>query len=172
MKKDRLSIAGIILLAIPAFATAYLSSLPRYTFRNADRSELMLTFKHTSHRVHECAAVEKATYIAGIHNLKHSQNAGALCGGRERHPVGIRLVMDGKVMVNKDIPPLGWRHDSTVFVFEKFIVPPGEHSLVMAMRDSGKTGENYDFRYEGIARFEQGKIVVVDFDDGGFKVAF
>lgn len=170
MNNNRMSIIGVILLAVPAVATAYFANAPRYLFRDSTQSALVLTFKHTSHRVHECSEDEKTAYVAGIHNLTHSRNAAVQCGSRERNPVGIRIVMDGKEMAGKEITPLGWRHDSAVFVFEKFIIPPGEHRMELALRDSGKTGADYDYRYEGMVRLEPGKIVVVDFNAGVFQV--
>ena len=171
MGKERLTVLGIILLILPGLVAAYFSTSPHYTFRHSNESGFTVSFKHTTKRKHECTEKERAEYVAGFRNLKAAQKATVKCGSRERFPLALRIVVDGREILKKEAPPAGLRKDSAMFIYERFYLVPALHHVEVHMDDAcGGADGKYAFNYAGEIPFEQGGLVVIDFDGASFKV--
>ena len=170
MKIQGLSIPAIVILFLAAAPIAYFSTEPRYTFRHWDESALVVSFKQTGKRLHECTPEEAAKYVGKIKNLKHSTNAGIQCGSRRRHSVDLTVAIDGKAALSRKVAPSGWQGDSAAFIFQRFYLPPAAHRVELTMRDGGPDSPPYT--YSGDIRFEPGKQVVIDFNGSEFQAHF
>lgn len=170
MKIQGLSIPAIVILFLAAAPIPYFATGPRYTFRHWDESALVVSFKQTGKRLHECTDEEKALYVGKIKNLKHSKNASIQCGSRRRHSVDLTVAIDGKAALARNIAPSGWQGDSAAFIFQRFFLPPATHRIEVTMRDGGPDSPPYT--YSGEIHFEPGKQVVIDFNGSEFLVHF
>ncbi|MBI3581359.1 MAG: hypothetical protein HY098_04685 [Nitrospinae bacterium] len=168
--RDKVSFWALAVLLAPTAAVWYFSTSPRYTFRHSAQSALVLSFKHATRRIRECGDEESAGFVAGMSNLKHSQNAGVQCGSRERFPLEIRVAIDGNEALRKEKKPSGWKRDSAVFIFEKFYVSPGRHLVEISVNDSGGGGGGLAFRFGETISFEPGRLVVIYFDGKSFLI--
>jgi len=54
-----------------------------------------------------------------------------------RYPTRLRLEIDGKVVLEDTYAPLGLRSEGSSYVYGKFFVEPGEHTVKLSMDDSG-----------------------------------
>ena len=170
MKIQGLSIPAIINLFLAAAPIPYFATEPRYTFRHHDESALVVSFKQTGKRMHECTREEAAKYVGNIKNLKHSTNAGIQCGSRRRHSIDLTVAIDGTPALSKKVEPSGWQGDSAAFVFQRFFLPPATHMVELTMRDGGPDSPPYT--YKGELRFQPGKQVVIDFNGSEFQAHF
>lgn len=164
MKKP--SLMAVLALAVPAVAVALLSTWPRYRFKNSDMSALVVSFKHSSKRVHECTEEERGAFLSHLRNPRYGENVAVQCGSRERLPVALRVALDGVVVARGEILPSGWRRDSAVYVMEKVVVAPGAHRVEVTVREGGEHGRYYDAE----VGFPDGKIVRMDFDGERFFI--
>ncbi|MBI5874868.1 MAG: hydrogenase iron-sulfur subunit [Deltaproteobacteria bacterium] len=169
MKKSRLAISSIA-LSIPAALVFYFSDA-RYMFLNPNDSALKLSIKHAGKRLVECdeaamLAEEAKKYSKQLRETGMAQMDVTTVGScsRERHPVYLELSIDNKKEVMKSYQPGGWKKDGASFVYEKFILKPGSHSLLIKMRD-GKNGERFDYVFEGSIESKSGQIMAIDFDE-------
>jgi len=169
--REKVSFWAFVVLLAPTAAVWYFSTSPRYTFRHSAQSALVLSFKHATRRIHECGEEESAGFVAGIRNLKHSQNAAVQCGSRERFPLKVRVAIDGKETLRNEKSPSGWKRDSSVFIFERFYVSPARHLVEISMNDSGVGGGGYAYRFGETIRFEPGRLVVIYFDGKSFQIS-
>ncbi len=168
--KEKISFWALVVLLVPTAALWLFSTSPRYTFSHSDQSALVLSFKHATRRIHECGEDERAGFVAGMKNLRHSQNAAVQCGSRERFPLELRVAVDGKETLRKEKKPSGWKRDSAVFIFERFYVSPAPHLVEISMNDSGGGGGKYAYRFGETIRFEPGRLVVIYFDGKSFQI--
>lgn len=168
--KEKVSFWALVVLLAPTAAVWYFSTSPRYTFRHSAQSALVLSFKHATRRIHECGEEERAGFVAGIRNLRHSQNASVQCGSRERFPMELTVAVDRKETLRRERSPSGWKRDSAVFIFERFYVSPSMHLVEISMNDSGGGGGGHDYRFVQNIRFEAGRLVVIYFDGKSFKI--
>ncbi len=167
MKILGLSIPAIVILCLAAAPIPYFATEPRYAFRHRDEAALVVSFKQTGKRLHECTQEEKALYVGKIKNLKHSTNAGIQCGSRRRHSVDVTVAIDGNAVLARKIAPSGWQGDSAAFVFQRFYLTPSTHRIELTMRDGGPDSPPY--AYSGDIHFESGKQVVIDFNGSEFQ---
>ncbi len=160
-------------LAILGQALAYLlfaavlgvfSAAPSYTHLEPDRALIKLSFSHAAQRKGECRRLTPEEIAALPPNMRRTQDC-----PRERLPVLVELVLDGRVVARELLPPAGLHGDGASAVYRRFPVNAGRHRLVARLRDSGRT-EGFD--YEGAAEVElaPGQNFVVDFrsETGGF----
>lgn len=173
MKKRHLAFSSIA-LSIPAALIFYFSDAS-YLFSNPHDSLLKLSIKHTGKRIVECdesamLTKEAQKYSEMLKETGRAQMSLATLGkcGRERYPLYIELSLDNKTRLAKSYKPTGWKRDGSSFVYEKFPLTPGRHTLLIKMRDD-KDGERFDYTFEGGIESRPGQITVIDFDERSKK---
>lgn len=169
MKKSRLAIASIA-MSIPAALVFYFSDA-NYLFSNPDASLLKLAFKHTGKRIVECdeaklLAEEAKKYSKQLRETGMAQMNVTKLGNcsRERHPVYVEISIDSKKEAVKSYQPGGWQKDGASFIYEKFVLKPGKHSVLIKMRDA-EDGSRFDYMFEDNIESKAGRITVIDFDE-------
>jgi hypothetical protein len=88
---------------------------------------------------------------------------------RERLPVVVELVADGKVLLQAALPPSGLSGDGPSQVYHRFLVEAGPHEITARLRDSDRT-EGYDYERSATLELRPAQNFVIDFraDAGGF----
>ncbi len=163
------SIPALVILLIPTMLIFYLSNAS-YSFYKDKVSQLKLTFRHTTKLLEDCGGAEKLkeemeryeeilkkTGRVPMHQVRLECN-------RERHPAMVELYVDGEKLLSKSFKPRGLRKDGPVYVYNRFTVSSGRHTLEIRMRDSGKK-KGYDYILKKDVDFKEGMVVLVDFDD-------
>jgi len=147
-----------------AILVGYFSSNPEYEFLDPDMALLKISFSHAGERKEECRRLTQEELEAMAPNMRRPLEC-----RRERVPILIEVILDGKTLYKDQVPASGLSHDGASTVYERFRVTPGEHRLVTRMRDSR---ENEGFNHERSADIElkPGQNFVIDFnkDAGGF----
>ncbi|MBI5327893.1 MAG: hydrogenase iron-sulfur subunit [Deltaproteobacteria bacterium] len=169
MKKGRLALASIT-LSIPAALVFYFSDA-NYIFSNQNDSLLKLGIKHAGKRVVECDEFKLLAEAAKKYSQELKQTGMAQMDvtrlgncSRERHPVSMEMYIDNEKRLTKSYKPSGWKRDGSSFVYEKFLLSPGSHSLLIKMRD-GENGNLFDYTFEDSIEIRAGQIIAIDFDE-------
>lgn len=159
----------VVLAAVTAFV-GYFTSSPSYRFFAEEQAQLVVSFKHTTPRLHPCADEELKTYLNDRGDRpRHMQNAKAECGSRERFPLALRITVDGKVVRQKEVPASGWRHDTSIFVLEQHMLGAGRHTVMVEMGEKGAAG-GYPFNISREIDFHPRDIVAINFKKAAFEV--
>ncbi|NQV43336.1 MAG: hypothetical protein HQ501_00425 [Rhodospirillales bacterium] len=85
---------------------------------------------------------------------------------RERLPVYIRLVIDGEVMVDRNLPPSGLQSDGPSRMYERIILPSGAHEIMVSLRDTIRE-DGFDYESARSIVLEPGQSFAIDFHGGG-----
>jgi hypothetical protein len=118
----------------------YLSAQPAYQHVEPGAAVVKLIFSHAPTRVAECRALTQEEIEALAPNMRMPMEC-----PRERHAIFVELILDGGLLYSGSSQPIGLWKDGPATVYEKFIVTPGRHSLVMRLRDTGRVA---GFDYE------------------------
>lgn len=148
------------ILSYAAFAVAIgaLSVWPRYELLETDEAIISVAFVHAGERVGECRKLTQEELDRLPPNMRKPSDC-----PRERHPVRVELRSGDDVLFADTMRPSGLWSDGKANVYERVIVPAGEHELFVGMNHSG--GEN-EFDYERTLTVDvrPGQNLVIRFD--------
>jgi hypothetical protein len=145
---------------------AYFSSQPSYTHLPADQALIKLSFAHGAKRKGECRRRTREE----LQKLAPNMRKPVVCP-RERLPVYVELVLDGKTLYAASLPPTGLSRDGPSKVYKRLPVSAGKHLLVARLRDSARqTG--FDYQRTEELNLKPGHSLAIDFraDIGGFVI--
>ena len=114
-----------IVLFVP-FLTFYPLTTHRIDFYPTDKSIAVITFKYRSSPVRKA----KSSY-SKLKHMQAMQNVAI-----ERSPVELSFYVDGKKVLKKVYNPRGLRKDSSIYVYEEFLLTPGEHTFKLTLRET------------------------------------
>ncbi|MDQ7037975.1 MAG: cytochrome b N-terminal domain-containing protein [Aquificota bacterium] len=115
------------------FLTFYPLTVDRMDFYPRDRALLVLTFKYRS------SPVRKAEKVYS--KLEHMKAVEGIAV--ERTPVEVVLKMDGKEILRKVYNPRGLRKDASIYVYEEFLIKPGDHTFHLVLRETAYPDKVY-----------------------------
>lgn len=154
----------IIIYALFAGLIVFFSSQPSYNYFPADQALVRLSFAHGAKRKGECRKRTREE----LQKLAPNMRQPMLCP-RERLPVYVELLVDGKVLYQASLPPTGLSRDGPSRVYERLVVTAGRHDVTARLRD---TARNAGFDYERTEHLylKPGHSLAIDFraDIGGF----
>lgn len=156
---------GQLLVILALFAgVAALSDYPVYRQTPPGTGVLMLTFVHGADRRAACrplSAEERAKLPA---NMRRTQEC-----PRGRPPLYVELDIDGHTTFRASLPPVGFAGDGPSKVYERFVLPVGDHDLAVRMRDTPRK-EGFDYWRTGRITLASDQLLVIDFrpEGGGF----
>jgi hypothetical protein len=87
-----------------------------------------------------------------------------------RPPPGLcRLEIDGRPVYRANLPPSGIASEGPSRVYERFVLPEGDHDLAVRMRDTGRS-EGFDHESTRHIALASEQMLVIDFraETGGF----
>jgi hypothetical protein len=173
-EKPKLSLLGVLVLAIPAVIVGVFATWPTHTFTDPGVMGIIVSFKKVTEKAHLCDERELAEFHAAAEKrLKHMRRANMECGSRERVPLRLAIWVDGAKMADIKLSPSGIHKDSACYIYQKFLFPAGERKVKIAMSGSrdAKEGE-YDHEYEAIIKGGGRSAIVVSFDseNNSFKI--
>jgi hypothetical protein len=146
-----------------ALGVAYFSDRPAYTHFPADMALLKLSFAHGAQKG-ECRR-RTADELA---KLAPNMRRPTACS-RERLPVTVELLLDGKPVYHAVLPPSGLAGDGPSRVYQRFAVPAGRHALIARLRDSDRP-DGFDYERTATIDLAPAQSLAIDFrsEMGGF----
>lgn len=143
---------------------SYFATSPAYTYLGDDKAMIKVSFAHSGKIVGECREISAAQ----LARLPPGARVPMDCP-RERSDLTIEFDLDGETVFRKVVPPTGLSKDGAAYLYESFVVPPGEHRLELRMRDDVRT-EGFDHVKAVDVTLEPRRMLVVDFiaERGGF----
>jgi hypothetical protein len=159
-----LRIAGQFVVIVALFsAVAMLSSWPNYRQVPEGQAVVMLTFVYGADRRHECRKLTPAEIAKLPPNMRRVQDC-----PRGRRPLGVELDLDGRTIFKASLPPTGIAGDGPSKVYERFLLPAGEHDIAVRMRDTARV-DGFDHAHQERVALTAGQMLVIDFrSEGGF----
>lgn len=157
-------IGQIVFYGLVCGAIGLLASWPRIVLIAPGSAEIKLSLAHSADRKVECRRLSPQE-IAKLPPSKRRPNT---CG-RERIPTHVQLIVDGKRLYDATVEPLGLTKDGPARVYEKFVVPAGQHTIVARLKDKPDALE-FDYEKEVVVHLKPNASMAVDFkaDQGGF----
>ena len=152
------------ILAVFGVLIGYLSYRPSYTHFPPDKAMIKVSFTLAGEPKGKCHRRSRAELLKLAPNMRRL----TVCP-RERVPVKVELMLDGKLLYRASLPPSGLAKDGPSRVYRGFTVAPGRHRIVARLIDSDRTkGFDYETSTEVVLRPRQHFIVDFRRDRGGF----
>lgn len=142
----------------------YFANMPVYTHLDPELALIKLSVIHSAQRKGECRKRTQEELEALNPNMRKPYDC-----PRERLPIHLELLLDGKLIYDEVLQPAGLSKGSQTRAYQRLPATAGEHELVVRMVDSTRT-EGYDYMAAAKIRLSAGEIFVVDFraETGGF----
>lgn len=159
-------IGQAVILALFAAVLGYFAAGPAYTAFPSDRALIKLSFSHGGGAKGGCRRLTSEELAKLPPNMRRPTQC-----PRERVPLVIELVLDENVLFRGARPPTGLSGDGPSRVYERFVVAPGTHRLVVRLRDTART-EGFDHEYATEITLRPQQSLAVDFrpETGGFML--
>jgi hypothetical protein len=153
-----LRIAGQFLVIAALFAAvAVFSNWPIYRQIPRGSAIVMLSFVHGADRKAECRRLTQEEIQKLPPNMRRVQEC-----PRGRRSVYVELDLGGKTVFQASLPPTGIAGDGPSKVYERFVVPAGNHDIAVRMRDTSRT-DGFDHERKAVVRLAADQMFVVDF---------
>jgi len=149
--------AGCYLLFI-AFL-GYFSSAPVYTHVPADKALIKFSFTHPGQRLVGCVKQTRAQLKKLSPQLRYNKKC-----SRERSPLLVELQMDGIKIYSAQISPRGLSKDLPSPIYQRFVVPTGEHVFRVRMNDDIRK-EGFPYQAEKTIKLNKLQTLVIDFNN-------
>ena len=146
MPKTPQLIAQAIAYLVFVTGIGYLSASPAYQHADPDKAVISLVISHPTQRVGECRKMTQEELAEIALNMRTPNEC-----PRGRHDLYIELLFDGDLLFSGSARPTGLWNDGPASIYGKFPTLPGEGTLTIRMRDSGRDS---GFDMEREARIE------------------
>lgn len=158
---------ALVFITLPVL---YLSDLS-YSFYSPRDSAVKVAFKHTGKRKADCGEAdlfrkEGERYRKELRDSKQvrmSMEKLANCP-RQRHPVVLELYMDGVALLDKPYPPTGLKKDMASYIYEEFVIQPGEHRFQARLYTNGAK-DAPDHEIDETVKIGPAEVKVIRVDD-------
>lgn len=151
---------AIIYGGFAAFLAVFANS-PPYARVPEGNALIKLSFAHGAKAKGACRKLSQTELAELAANMRKAE----VCP-RERLPVHIRLVIDGEVLVDRELPPTGLHSDGPSRIYERIVVPSGKHEFEVSLRDTVRD-EGFDYVSQYSTELEPGQSLAIDFHGGG-----
>ncbi len=140
---------------------AYVSHAPTFRVLGEDMAVIKLAVRHPGKIVGECVLASTSGHGMRPSSMTQATN---VCP-RERSPVQLQLILDGKTLYRATVPASGLHSDGISSVYEQFEVPAGRHTLQLRMNDDVAV-ENYIWQFEQNIELQPAQVMVANFKQG------
>lgn len=170
----RISIVVLVVM-VPAF----LMNFATYSFYEDDVSVVKVAFKHSGKRVVDCdeegILLREAARYRELYKQTGSVEMDIDVVGkcpRERWPVSLRVELDSQTLLDRRYMPAGIRRDLATYIYEEFLVEPGQHTLLVRMHDSDPKTATAGYVREEKVELRPGRVLLIRFDDRADAIVF
>lgn len=143
----------------------YFSTSPAVRIIGEDESVITMAFAHAGKTREPCHRLSQEELMKLAPNMRKPEDC-----PRERSPIIIEILLDGKAIYKETFQPPGLFKDGSVDIYFSERVPTGRHRLVIRMDDSVRD-PGFDYVFEQAINPEPAHILLVSFDPiNGFSV--
>lgn len=162
MKRAARLILGTVMTTAIVAGAAVLSAWPSYRAIPEGTALLRLSFSHGGART--CRDLSEQELAKLPPNMRRTE----VCD-RERQPLLVELDLDGETVYRAVLPPSGIAGDGPAGVYERFVLPAGEHDVAIRLRDTDRA-EGFDHTAERRISLVPEQSFAIDFQPvaGGF----
>ena len=164
MLEPRFIIGQLIAYSLFAVGLGYFSNSPSYTYHDPEKALVMVSFSHASERKEDCRKFTQEELNELAPNMRRPMDC-----PRERVPIFVEVIMNGKILLSKSYNPTGLAKDGAVSVYESIPVEAGKHEFITKLRDSRRK-EGFDYQANVSVNLNPKQLYVIDFrkDLNGF----
>ena len=156
----------IIAIAIVVLCLVGFAAWPVYRQIPQGSAVVVLTFVHSAGRKVACRRLTSQEIAKLPPNMRR-----ALDCPRERRPVYVELDLGGHNIYRASLAPTGIAGDGPSRVYHRFVVPAGEHSIAVRMRDSARAA-GFDHERQGRVTLAPDQMFAIDFRSGNGEFVF
>lgn len=140
------------------------SNSPPYVHFPSDQALLKVSITHAGQIRGECRKRSAEELARLSPNMRVAEDC-----PRERSPIELELLLDGKPLYHDILSPSGIKRDGTASVYHRLPLPIGRHRLLARMKDHEKLAE-FNYVREMDVNLAPAQVFVVDFapEAGGF----
>jgi hypothetical protein len=153
-------IGQVLLYGLFALAIGVFSQWPPYRHLGDDQALIKLSFSRVGKPVGDCRTLSPAE----LAKLPPNMRAPTSCP-RERSPVTVEVDLDGTTVLKRIAPPTGLSKDGASAVYERLVVPAGEHRITVRLSDDVRA-RDHAYQHESTVKLVPGQVLVIDFDAG------
>jgi len=156
--------AQLILYGAFVVTIGYASIRPSHTHISNDSAVIKLTINHAGQRIEPCHQRSEEELAKLAPNMRVKE----VCP-RERSPVKLELLVDGKSLYSATLAPGGLSRDGNSNAYQRFVVPAGKHTLLARLNDDVNV-KGFNYEKEQDITLSPLQIFVIDFrtDSEGF----
>lgn len=136
----------------------YFSAAPPYRQLQPDQAVITVAFAHAGERIEECRKLSQQE----LARLPPNMRAPLDCP-RERSPVSVQLLLDGKLLLEEVARAPGLYSDLGVDIYRSAKVPAGKHMLAVQMNDNVRV-EGPTYTHKETVTLEPTQLLVVNFN--------
>ena len=151
-------IGQVLLYGLFALAIGVFSQWPPYRHLGEDQALIKLSFSRVGKPVGDCRTLSAAE----LAKLPPNMRAPTVCP-RERSPVTVEVDLNGTTVLKRIAPPTGLSKDGASAVYERLVVPAGEHLITVRLSDDVRARDQA-YRHESTVKLVPGQVLVIDFD--------
>lgn len=148
----------VLLYGLFALAIGVFSQWPPYRHLGENEALIKVSFTRVGKPVGDCRTLG-ADELA---KLPPNMRQATVCP-RERSPVTIDVSLDGRTVLARSAQPGGVARDGASALYERLVVPAGEHRIAVRFSDDVRTRQAPHTR-EATVRLAPGQVLVIDFD--------
>ncbi len=141
-----------------ALTVGVFSQWPLYHPMGAGQAQIKVSISRVGKPVGEC----RQRTAEELAKMPPNMRAPMDCP-RERSPLSIDVELDGSSVLSRVVPPTGLSKDGASSIYERLIVPAGEHRLRVRLNDDVRPGAETHER-EATVKLAAGQVLVIDFD--------
>lgn len=137
----------------------YFATEPPYQFLSADEAVIKLTINHAGKIKGDCRKPTAEEMVGYPRNMIPLE----VCP-RERAPVRLSMLLDGKELYEGVFTPSGLKRDGSSAAYQRFNVPIGKHELHVRMNDDIRV-KGYTHQKRITINLASAQVLVVNFDN-------
>jgi len=136
----------------------YFSTSPAVHIIAEDEAMITIAFAHAGNLREPCRKLSVKELMKLAPNMRKPEEC-----PRERSPVVIKAMLDGKTFYDRTLQPPGIFNDGSVDVFFSGKIPAGKHHLKIKMNDSVRV-KGFNHVFEQDIDIEPTKILLIEFN--------
>ncbi len=135
----------------------YFSFAPPHRQLEENQAVIALAFGHAGQRIEECRHLTPEELAELPPNMRKLDDC-----PRERSPITVELLLDGKLAVREVAQAPGLYSDQGVDIYHSVKIPAGDHHLTVQMNDSVRV-QGFTHQHEQTVTLVPEQLLVVEF---------
>ncbi len=136
----------------------YFATAPSVRVIEDDEAMITVAFAHAGETREECRMLSQEELMKLPPNMRKLDDC-----PRERSPIVIEAMLDGKIIYSKTYLPPGIFNDGSVSIYYNSKVPAGKHKFEIKMDDSVRK-EGFNHQFEQDISIDPQQILLVEFE--------